>query len=538
VTWFLPGIRLASRAGAAVAGEPEVRAAPMTSSEPRGRLFLPWALRHTELIPLALVLAVGATLRFWRLGAVGFNSDEAVYAGQAAAIAGDPTLSGLFPVFRAHPLLFQTVLSLEFLHGVSDVGARVLAVAFGLATVAVVYLLGKALYGGKTGLVAALFIAVMPYHVVVTRQVLLDGPQTFFAVLALYCLVRYCTGRATRWLYASAAAFGLTILTKEVAAVLVLAVLVFFVLRREFRLGWRKPLIALGILVVLVSAYPLSLALSGRKNTGQNYLVWQFFRRPNHTLAFYFQTVPGAIGIAVLVLAVAGLWLLRREVSWREWLLGCWVLVPLAFFEIWPTKGYQYLLPVAPALAVLAARTVVRAAVPVLKPMPARVVRGAVIVAAAVSLVVPSWQAVNPAPSSTFLAGSGGVPGGREAGQWIGANLPQGSRILALGPSMANLVQFYGHRRAYGLSVSPNPLSRNPSYEPVDNPDRQLRERDLQYVVWDAYSAARAPFFSQQLLRYVQKYRGVAVHTESISVPGAAGEQVPKPVIIVYEVRP
>ena len=57
---------------------------------------------------------------------------------------------------------------------------------------------------------------------------------------------------------------------------------------------------------------------------------------------------------------------------------------------------------------------------------------------------------------------------------------------MTIGPSMANLVQFYGHRRAYGLSVSPNPLNRNPSYEPLVNPDRALRDNELQYVVWDS----------------------------------------------------
>lgn len=516
----------------------EVGLAPAIVPEPRGLRRVSGAFRRPGVLPLSLVLVTATAMRTWQLAAVGFNSDEAVYAGQGAGIAGDPTLSALFPVFRAHPLLFQTMLSALYLGGVSDVGGRLVAVAFGIATVFVVYLLGKALYGRPAGLVAALFLAVMPYHVVVTRQVLLDGPQTFFATLALYCVVRYCSGRAARWLHAAAAVFGLTVLTKEVAVILVLGVVVFFVLRREFALGRRVPLVAVAILAMVASAYPLSLMLSGRRGTGQNYLVWQFFRRPNHPLAFYFETVPPAIGPAVIVLALAGLWLLRRRASWREWLLSCWILVPLTFFEVWPTKGYQYLLPLASAFAVLAARAVTQTVIPASRPHVMRTVRAGVVAVAAISLAVPSWSAVNPAPSATFLAGSGGVPGGRETGQWIDANLPRGSRILAVGPSMANIVQFYGHRKAYGLSVSPNPVSRNPSYEPVDNPDRQLRDRDLQYVVWDAYSAARAPFFSQQLMGYVRKYGGVAVHTESFTVTGAAGAPVPKPVIVVYEVRP
>src|ERR1051326_2542305 len=123
---------------------------------------------------LLLVLGGGAFLRLWEINQVGYNSDEAVYAGQAAAIAQDPALSQIFPVFRAHPLLFQFILALAFQSGTNDVLGRYLSVLIGLGTVYVVYLLGRMLYGQWAGLLAALFLALMPYHVVVSRQVLLD----------------------------------------------------------------------------------------------------------------------------------------------------------------------------------------------------------------------------------------------------------------------------------------------------------------------------------------------------------------------------
>jgi hypothetical protein len=154
------------------------------------------------------------------------------------------------------------------------------------------------------------------------------------------------------------------------------------------------------------------------------------------------------------------------------------------------------------------------------------------------SLAVTSWTRVQPAAAGTqFLAGTGGVPGGREAGEWVAQNLPAGSRMLAVGPSMANIVQFYGHRRVSGLSVSPNPLYRNPVYEPVNNPDLQIRRGDLQYLVWDSYSAARSPFFSRHLLAFAERYHGRIVHSELVSVPTPAGP-VSKPVVVIYEVRP
>ena len=103
---------------------------------------------------------------------------------------------------------------------------------------------------------------------------------------------------------------------------------------------------------------------------------------------------------------------------------------------------------------------------------------------------------------------------------------------------MANIIQFYGNRKTFGLSVSPNPLHRNPVYEPVDNPDLRIRSNDLQYVVWDSYSASRSPFFSDRLLRYVERYHGRPVHTEYVEVLTDDGAVVSKPVIVVYEVRP
>src|SRR5205823_910470 len=66
----------------------------------------PTRLPAWVVVPWGVAIAGGAAfLRLWQLNALGFSSDEAVYAGQAAAIAGDPALKGIFPVFRAHPLL-------------------------------------------------------------------------------------------------------------------------------------------------------------------------------------------------------------------------------------------------------------------------------------------------------------------------------------------------------------------------------------------------------------------------------------------------
>jgi hypothetical protein len=74
-------------------------------------------------------------------------------------------------------------------------------------------------------------------------------------------------------------------------------------------------------------------------------------------------------------------------------------------------------------------------------------------------------------------------------------------------------------------------------YEPVLNPDLQLRHGDLQYLVWDSFSASRSTYFANRLLGYAERYHARIVHQEFIDVPSRNGA-VRKPVITIYQVRP
>ncbi len=494
---------------------------------------------------LLVILLVSAGLRMLYLGGLGFNSDEAVYAGQAAAIARDPDLSPLFPIFRAHPLLFHVLLSIPFQLATVDLLARLFAALVGILTVFVLYHLGTDLYGERAGLLAALLLAVMPYHVIVTRQVLLDGPMTLFATLTLFSVVRFARTQHPRWLYASGASIGLTFLAKETGILFVVSLYAFLALSPRIRVRLRDLAGSAAMMLIVILPFPLTLWLAGGGSGGrtQQYLIWQLSRRPNHEWPFYPQVLFETIGPAVLLLALLGLTLVRQNQRWKDVLLGAWILVPLMFYQAWPVKGFHYLLAISPALALLAAGVLGRP--PDQLPFLRRIRLGrrqalqtTLIVLVVISLIIPSMSRVLPRPTTEFLAGSGGVPGGREAGLWLRDNTPQGSTLMTIGPSMANILQFYGYRRALGLSVSPNPLHRNPAYTPIRNPDFEIRTGEIQYLVWDTYSAGRSAFFSNKLLSYAEKYDGRVVHTETITMRTPTGTLVDTPVIVIYEVRP
>ncbi len=506
---------------------------PVERPVPRSRrIFLPG-------LPFLAVVVLATFLRFWQLDRIGFNSDEAVYTGTAAALAGNEQLGAVFPIFRAHPVLFQMLLSFFVRGEVSDWSARALPAAIGVATVALTYLLAVRLYGRSVALIGASILAAMLYHVVVSRQVLLDGLMTLCATAVLYCIVRYSETESMRWLAAAGALMGATILAKETSVVLLGAIFAYFALTPTIRLRPRAVAFAVLAMGLVVAAYPLALVISGHVGSGQSYLLWQLFRRSNHPLGFYLSVVPAAVGYVVMLSALGGLIWLRAENGWRERLLMGWLIVPIAFFTIWPVKGYQYLLPTAPVLAVLAGRTIFRLSVTrrfARRGRLSRIVRLLTAGVVVVSVLLPTWITINAEPAGTVLAGTGGVPGGREAGIWLRDNVPDGSQVLTIGPSMANILQFYSHRGARSLSVSSNPQSRNPSYTPVLNPDLAVRSGEFQYLVWDTYTASRTKFFADRLDRLLTHYHGQQVYprpeTSGLDISHRNGP------VVVYQVGP
>jgi hypothetical protein len=516
-------------------------------------------------LALAIVMIAAAAVRLWAINSVGFNNDEAVYSGQGAALAADPIYSGLFAIFRAHPLLVQFLDSIAFrLIGVGDVAPRLISVAFGLSGVALAYATGSMLYSKRVGLVAAVVLALMPYHVIVTRQALLDGPETTLFLLTIYLLARYARTSQAHWLYFAAFSAGLTVLAKETAVLLVPVIVAFFLLAPEIKVPIRRLLIAAGLFVLAFGPYPAAVLIGRGTNAAQAFFIWEVLRQPNHGWTFYADVLPAALGPLIVIAGAVGLLIALRRGQWEDRLLVVWIAIPVAFFEVWPVKGFQYLLPIAPAIAILVGLSfdrlfgfgdrLARQADTGTDGQPATDTpprtgfarRGAIaplacavlLAATVATIAIPTALAVNSTTMTGSLAGTGGLPGGREAGLWIRNNVPAGAAFLTTGPTLGNIVEFYGQRQAYGLSVSPNPLRRNPAYDPIVNPDRALQLNKIQYIATDIWSAQRSPFFDGLLHRYITRYHGSLVYQQSAEVRDDAGKVSTQVVIKIYEVRP
>ncbi len=146
------------------------RWAPLVRRLRSGRPFAvpPNALYEAAALIGVLLLALAIRLHDLRELPVGLWYDEAANLSVAAAIALDP---GSAPVFATTlPTLYlMPVAALTTLLGTTPEALRLVSVAFSLAGIAVVYLLGRHLAGPWVGLASAFVLAVMRWDISFAR---------------------------------------------------------------------------------------------------------------------------------------------------------------------------------------------------------------------------------------------------------------------------------------------------------------------------------------------------------------------------------
>ncbi len=491
-------------------------------------------------LPYPLVVAVAAVavgsalaLRLTGLGAMGLGPTEAAVAGRAAALLGLPDFVPYFSTFRGPPQLFQLSLAGVFaVTGPGDLVAQVVATVFGLATIAVTYFAARECYGPRSALVAALVLAFMPYHVLVSRQALVDGPTALWVTLALFCLARFARTERAPWALATMAFLGAGVLSKESAFLFVPVAYAFLASRRWPNLNRSMLLLSAVVLAALIAAYPMSYSQNG-EGLGAH-VARALVERGEQPWHFYATAVAPAFGIPVLLGLLAWVALLWKRRSWREVLLSLWVAVPLLAFVTWPVREFAFLVPLAPAVAIMTARALEELP-SVFTARPAQGAAAAVAATACVVLAATSYLAL-PAPSAP-TAMSSSILGARETGAWIDQHLPPGATLLAADPALARVLEFYGHRRALALTEVPDVPSLDPTIPEAEHPGKLIARSELQYIVWDTQSAARSPSKSDRLLGQVARHRGREVYRFESQGATAAGN-VTFPATIVYEVRP
>ncbi len=144
----------------------------------------------TDSALVAAVASLGALVRFWMLDQASLDHfDEGAYAISSLAVANGEIPAGFYPFqhFLSPPMFFSVSgLLMRLLGTTSDIVPLTLSAAFGVATIILMYAIGRQWFDRTTGTGAAILLALSDYHILYSRSGLTDVMFTFFLLAAIW----------------------------------------------------------------------------------------------------------------------------------------------------------------------------------------------------------------------------------------------------------------------------------------------------------------------------------------------------------------
>ncbi len=152
--------------------------------------WVPWAL--------GAAIAVGAAIRFATLGVQSYHHDEAWTAGVVLHSNLFTTLDKVSGTESTPPLYYLLAWGWSKLFGTGEWGLRSLSALFGVATIPVVYLIGRRMAGGAAGAAAAALAAVCPALIWYSQEARAYALLVLLSSLAFFFFLRARDGLRRR----------------------------------------------------------------------------------------------------------------------------------------------------------------------------------------------------------------------------------------------------------------------------------------------------------------------------------------------------
>ena len=136
---------------------------------------------------LCSILLSGLYLRASHLSEPSFLADELshVYGARSLLENGKPTLPWGKDYNRA--ILYTELVAISFkVFGINEFTSRLPSVFFGILTIILLFFVGRKFFNTTVGLIAAIFIAFIPFEIVWTRECRLYSMYQFFYLLGIF----------------------------------------------------------------------------------------------------------------------------------------------------------------------------------------------------------------------------------------------------------------------------------------------------------------------------------------------------------------
>ena len=274
----------------------------------------------------------------------------------------------------------------------------------------------------------------------------------FLFSLSLMFFAKWLMTGRDRWLYAFAAALAWTIQAKVTGGlVLVIAVNYLLVSRQLGLLSVRRVLLAGLAFTVFFIPVLVQLALKGDQLL--EFLADSGDRVAHVPWYYYVDKLISFEGFVTPLIWLIGIGLAVKRWTTGDRLLLFWVLVAALFFQVYPLKAFNYVLPLIPALSVLAGRAVHDIAIEFVawSRRPRRLGARLGLSVGRTATVLAGF-AIFAATASPVLASvkSDSYFGLREAALWLKQNTSKDAGVMTLSKGSAQYaLSFYAQRDAY-----------------------------------------------------------------------------------------
>jgi 4-amino-4-deoxy-L-arabinose transferase-like glycosyltransferase/tetratricopeptide (TPR) repeat protein len=247
---------------------------------------------------------------------------------------------------------------------------RLITSLFGIASIYLIYRLGRRLYSAEVGLLAALFLALNFSHIYRGRFITTDIPLVFFILLAFVPILKIASrGKWSHYVWAGIGV-GLATGAKYPGLIAGTGIMAAHLFRHlGHKAPWRGIVLSkrlwLAAGVVLLSffvASPFCLidytAFWRDFHFEQTHMALGHFGAPERSVSYgeyLFKILPGTLGLPVFGLCLAGIGYGLRKDRNLSMMLLAFPLVYLAVVGSWKTAADHYILPVIPFLLLFGA---------------------------------------------------------------------------------------------------------------------------------------------------------------------------------------
>ena len=335
------------------------------------------------------------------------NPDEGRYSeiSREMALGGDwvtPRLNGI-KYFEKPPLQYWASALSFRLFGENEYSARLYTALAGFATIALVGLIARRLWGPDMALASMIALACSPYFMALGGIVTLDMGLTLWTTATLFCYLgaehaRERPRTQLRWMLFAWAAMALAVLSKGLVGIVFAggAVLIVVAMRREWSALRRLRLIP-GLMVFFAVAAPWFVAVSmANEEFAQFFFFHEHFARfltTTHRRVepwWYFLPIV-ALGFLpwmfAMPAAVLHAWREETGAAFQPLRITlAWCAFVVLFFSASGSKLPAYVLPVFPPLALVLGRYLMVA------PERRLALWSGLVIPVAIALVVVAWR--------------------------------------------------------------------------------------------------------------------------------------------------